>query len=87
MNNNLEFDIVTAEMIDLQIQSLNATLRVWNTNIDSYLETYSMMLNAPETFKENDIEWIKGLLETAQYQKEKTLAEIEVKKSVKSFIK
>jgi hypothetical protein len=83
---NLEFDILTAEMVDLQIQSLNAALRVWNTNIDSYLETYSMMIKAPETFNQNDIDWIKGLLETAQYQKEKTLAEIEVKKSVKSFL-
>lgn len=83
---NIEFDIVTPEIVRLQIQSLEAVLRVWNSNIDSYLETYSMMLKAPETFKEADIEWITGLIETAQYQKEKTLADIEVKRSVLKFL-
>lgn len=83
---NVEFDIVTAEIVGLQIQSLQSVLRVWDNNIDSYLETYSMMLKAPETFTEDDINWVKGLLETAQAQKEKTLADIEVKKSVLKFL-
>jgi hypothetical protein len=83
---NTNYDIVTPEIVRVQIQSLEAVLRVWNTNIDSYLETLSMMLKAPETFKQNDLDWVKGLLETAQYQKEKTLADIEVKKSVLKFL-
>lgn len=83
---NIEMDIVTKEMVYLQIQSLEAALRVWNSNIDSYLETYSMMIKAPETFKEADIAWVTDLIETAQHQKEKTLSEIEVKKSVLTFL-
>jgi hypothetical protein len=83
---NIDFDLLTAEMVDLQIKSLELTLKVFDSNIDSYLATYSMMLKAPERFNEADIEWIKGLLDSAQWHREKTLAEIEVKKSVKFFL-
>jgi hypothetical protein len=80
------FDIVTPEIVKLQIQSLEALVRVADSNIDSYLETLSMFMKADGAFKEADFVWVKGLLESAQYQKEKLLADIEVKKSVLKFM-
>lgn len=83
---NVEFDIVTVETVQLQIQSLQALVRVADSNINSYLETLSMFMNADGVFKEADYVWIKDLLQDAQAEKERLLAEIEVKKSVIKFI-
>jgi hypothetical protein len=82
----MEFGIVTPEIVKVQIEGLEAAVRGFDNNIDSYLETYSMMKNSG-AFREHDIKWITDLIETAQYHKQKALDEIELKKSVLQFIK
>ena len=78
--------IMTPEIVRLQIQSLEALLRVADNNIDTHLQTLNIFLKAEGVFKEEDIEWVKGLLREAQKEKERLLEEIEVKKSVLKFL-
>lgn len=77
--------IMTKEIVESEISSLRIMVKVMDSNIDSYLETLSMFMKA-DCFNQTDIDWVNGLLEVAQSQKEKFLADIEVKKSVMTFL-
>lgn len=83
---NLNYDIVTAEMIDLQINSLEAIIRAKDAAIDSYLDMLTMMMKNPKTFKADDLFRIREYIKGAQASKKQCLQEIEIKKSVKSFL-
>lgn len=83
---SIEFDLVTKEMIDLQINSLEAIIRAKDAAIDSYLDMLTMMMKNPKTFKEDDLFLIRGYIKGAQASKNQYLQEIEIKKSVKSFL-
>jgi hypothetical protein len=86
MNNNLEFDIVTPEMIDLQIKSLEALIRAKDVAIDSYLDMLTMMMKNPKSFNEDYLFRVREMIKAAQHSKKQYQQEIDIKKSVKSFL-
>lgn len=83
---NMEYDIITKEMLDLQIKSLEALVRAKEAAIDSYLDVLTMMMKHPKSFNEDYLLNIRSMIKSAQASKQQYLAEIEVKKSVKSFL-
>lgn len=83
----VEYDIVTREIVELQIKNLESLISSEEKAIDYYLVGLSAFMNAGKTEDHHGYAMMKRLLNTTSERKKKHLEELEVKRSVLQFLK